>query len=82
MLMSIVKLSVLREYWEKGWCHQATVAKHFTRPRFEAILSDLHFADPEARPSHIFATLSFRFSERSRRLLQIFRVRSENILVG
>eukprot|EP00966_Prymnesium_polylepis_P241527 5585425-Prymnesium_polylepis.1 len=50
MLMSVVKLTVLREYWERKWCGQETVKKHFTRPRFEAILASLHFSDADDRP--------------------------------
>ena len=50
MLMSLVKVTVLRDYWEKGWCGHEVVKEAFTRPRFEAILSNLHFADPANRP--------------------------------
>lgn len=51
MYMSIVKITVLHEYWDEGKYGQDLVKRHFTRKRFEAILSNLHFADPEDRPA-------------------------------
>ena len=50
MYMSIVKQTVLREYWDEGFYGSDLVKRHFTVHRFEAILSNLHFADPKTRP--------------------------------
>ena len=50
MYMSIVKQTVLREYWDEGFYGSDLVKRHFTVHRFEAILSNLHFADPKDRP--------------------------------
>ena len=36
-----------------GWCGHDLVKENFNRDRFEAILSNLHFADPDDRPEPI-----------------------------
>ena len=40
----------LAAYWSRSWLGEDMVKKHFTRARFWAILSHLHFCDPAERP--------------------------------
>ena len=58
MYMSIVKMTVLRDYWNESWYRQELVKRHFTVHRFEAILSNLHFADPQFRPAPMVSALA------------------------
>lgn len=45
-VMLLARCPVLREYWNpESECYNSTIAKLFSRPRWEAILTNLHFAD-------------------------------------
>lgn len=53
MYMNLKPLAVLYDYWESTIWGDAFVQMHFTRRRFEAILSNLHFEDPNERPEPV-----------------------------
>ena len=53
MYMNIKPTAVLYDYWSSTKWGDDFVKKHFTRDRFETILSNLHFEDPSERPEPV-----------------------------